>query len=295
MPKKRSRQNPTPSKRRLPDIAALVIASLAQRWRKYLKELRRCRKQCSEESVHDLRVATRRLISTLMIVEILLPASRVQKLQRRLKRLFDTMSPLRDTQVQLLALEKKVVQIQELETLITILKLRERAQMRRIGKRVAKIDAASLGAMLRRIKKKLQTISASRLKKNVSLTAALGEAAEGFIAIAALRERLRISQPRTVHRMRIAFKKFRYKVEALQPFLRKVTARQLKAMDKFQTRMGEIQDIEVLSATVQRFMTQRGASARSPLARYSRELRAQKQDLIRAFIQSSREINSYWR
>lgn len=281
--------------RRLPDIASLVITSLDQRWRKYLKELRRCRNRCSEESVHDLRVATRRLISTLMIVGILLPDSRVQKLQRRLKRLFDAMSPLRDTQVQLLALEKKVGKVPELETLITILKLRERAQMRRIGKRVAKIDAASLGAMLRRIKKKLQTISASRLKKNVSLTAALGEAAEGFIAIAALRERLRISQPRTVHRMRVAFKKFRYKVEALQPFLRKVTARQLKAMDKFQTRMGAIQDIEVLSNTVQRFMTQRVAAARSPLARYYRELRAQKQQLIRAFIQSSREINSYWR
>jgi CHAD domain-containing protein len=281
--------------RRLPDIASLVITSLDQRWRKYVKELRRCRIRCSEESVHDLRVATRRLISTLMIVEILLPDSRVQKLQRRLKRLFDAMSPLRDTQVQLLALEKKVEQVAELETLITILKLRERSQMRRIGKRVARIDAAALGAVLRRIKKKLETISASRLKKNVSLTAALGEAAEGFIAIASLRERLRISQPRTVHRMRIAFKKFRYKVEALQPFLRKVTARQLKAMDKFQTRMGAIQDIEVLSNTVQRFMTQRGASVRSPLARYYRELQAQKQQLMRAFIQSSREINSYWR
>jgi CHAD domain-containing protein len=281
--------------RRLPDIASLVITSLDQRWRKYVKELRRCRNRCSEESVHDLRVATRRLISTLMIVEILLPDSRVQKLQRRLKRLFDAMSPLRDTQVQLLALEKKVEQVPELETLITILKLRERSQMRRIGKRVARIDAAALGAVLRRIKKKLETISASRLKKNVSLTAALGEAAEGFIAIASLRERLRISQPRTVHRMRIAFKKFRYKVEALQPFLRKVTARQLKAMDKFQTRMGAIQDIEVLSNTVQRFMTQRGASVRSPLARYYRELQAQKQQLMRAFIQSSREINSYWR
>jgi CHAD domain-containing protein len=281
--------------RRLPDIASLVITSLDQRWRKYVKELRRCRNRCSEESVHDLRVATRRLISTLMIVEILLPDSRVQKLQRRLKRLFDAMSPLRDTQVQLLALEKKVEQVPELETLITILKLRERSQMRRIGKRVARIDAAALGAVLRRIKKKLETISASRLKKNVSLTAALGEAAEGFIAIASLRERLRISQPRTVHRMRIAFKKFRYKVEALQPFLRKVTARQLKAMDKFQTRMGAIQDIEVLSNTVQRFMTQRGASARSPVARYYRELQAQKQQLMRAFIQSSREINSYWR
>lgn len=282
-------------RRRLPDIAALVIASLEQRWRKYVKELRRCRNHRSEESVHDLRVATRRLISTLMIVEILLPESRVQKLQRRLKKLFDAMSPLRDTQVQLLALQKKVAQLRELETLITVLKLREHRQMNRIGKRVANIDTAALRAILRRIEKKLQTISASRLKKNVSLTAALGEAAEGFIAIAALRERLRISQPHTVHRMRIAFKKFRYKVEALQPFLRNVTVRQLKAMDKFQTRMGEIQDIEVLSATVRRFMMQRRVASRSPLARYYRELQKEKRERTRAFIRDSREINSYWK
>jgi CHAD domain-containing protein len=282
-------------RKRLPDIASLVIASLEQRWRKYVKELRRCRNHRSEESVHDLRVATRRLISTLMIVEILLPESRVQKLQRRLKKLFDAMSPLRDTQVQLLALQKKVAQLRDLETLITVLKLREHRQMNRIGKRVAKIDTAALRAMRRRIERKLQTISASRLKKNVSLTAALGEAAEGFIAIAALRERLRISQPHTVHRMRVAFKKFRYEIEALQPFLTKVTARQLKAMDRFQTRMGEIQDVEVLSNTIRRFMTRRGASLRSPLARYYRELQGQKQQLIRAFIQSSREINSYWK
>ncbi len=282
-------------KKRLPDIASLVIASLDQRWRKYLKELRRCRNHRSEASVHDLRVATRRLISTLLIVEILLPESRVQKLQRRLKKLFDAMSPLRDTQVQLITLEKKVAQLHDLETLITILKLRERAQMQRIGKRVAKTDTATLGVMLRRIKKTLQPISTSRLKRTVGLTAALGDAAEGFIAIAALRERLRISQPHTVHRMRVAFKKFRYKVEALQPFLAKVSARQLKAMDRFQTRMGEIQDVEVLSNTIRRFMTRRGASLRSPLARYYRELQAQKQQLIRAFIQSAQEIDSYWK
>lgn len=281
--------------RRTPDIASLVIASLDQRWRKYLKELRRCRKQCSEESVHDLRVATRRLIATLMIVEIVVPDSRVQRLQRRLKKLFDAMSPLRDTQVQLLALQQRVAQLQELETLITILKLRERSQIRRIGKRVAKIDAAALGAMLRRIKTKLEAISVSRRQKKVSLTAALGEAAEGFIAIAALRERLRLSQPHTVHRMRIAFKKFRYKVEALQPFLRNVTVRQLKAMDKFQTRMGEIQDIEVLSATVRHFMMQRRVASRSPLARYYRELQKEKRERTRAFIRDSREINSYWK
>jgi CHAD domain-containing protein len=178
---------------------------------------------------------------------------------------------------------------------LTILKVRERLQMKRIAKRVAKIETTALGRMLRRIKSKLENMSASRLRKRVGLTAALGEAAEGFIEIAALRERLRISQPRTVHRMRVAFKKFRYKVEALQPFLRKVTARQLKAMDKFQTRMGAIQDVEVLSNTVRRFMENRHASSRSALARYHRELELQKQQRIREFIQSSIEIDSYWK
>ena len=51
--------------RRQLDLQALLVQAVDERWQTYRRELKRCQKHYSEEAVHDLRVATRRLISVL--------------------------------------------------------------------------------------------------------------------------------------------------------------------------------------------------------------------------------------
>ena len=66
----------------------ILLEAFDARWKKYRKELRRCRKECSEESVHDLRVATRRLVGWIDIVQLTMPDKRLRKVRQVLKKQF---------------------------------------------------------------------------------------------------------------------------------------------------------------------------------------------------------------
>src|SRR5258706_7774877 len=57
----------------------------------------------------------------------------------------------------------------------------------------------------------------------------------------------------TIHRTRIAFKKFRYMVEALQALFPEITRKRVAAMQDFQAMMGEVQDTEVFLARLDKF------------------------------------------
>src|SRR6266446_97083 len=74
--------------------------SLKKQWKRYRKEIKRCQDEFSEKAVHRSRVTARRLLSTMELVSGFLPAQRVEKVQRALKRHLNTFDELRDTQVQ---------------------------------------------------------------------------------------------------------------------------------------------------------------------------------------------------
>ncbi len=277
-----------------PALGHVLLDSIDQRWRTYLKELRRSKRTFSEDAIHDVRVATRRLISTLMIVELLIPDARVERLRRRLKRLFDACSPLRDTQVQLLALAPQVERHPELETLMTVLKVRERNLIRAIGKKARRVATVRWSRTIRWVKQTLREQFSYPLMHEAARAVVYGAAARAFGTAVFFKERVVATQPKTIHRARIAFKKFRYTMEALAPLLPGLGKEQLKAMDAYQTRMGVIQDAEVLGELVQQFAAGRSAASRRKLAAFQRELRMHKQTLIAAYLDANDEIYSFW-
>ena len=58
----------------------------------------------------------------------------------------------------------------------------------------------------------------------------------------------------TIHRVRLAFKKFRYMAEVLAKVVPGIlTDRQIRSMRSYQKRVGEIQDVEVLLARFKKF------------------------------------------
>ena len=70
-----------------------------------------------------------------------------------------------------------------------------------------------------------------------------------------LRARIDPRDTRTIHRTRVAFKKFRYMVEALAEYLPGGDRPSAwPAMRHYQTMMGEIQDAEVLLRTLDKFL-----------------------------------------
>jgi CHAD domain-containing protein len=114
------------------DFRTLLLDAVDERWETFRSGLKRCQKKSSEEAVHDLRVATRRLMSLLDLLANIHHEGTLRQAQRRLKRLLDRFGPLRDAQVQLRSVEKMLPSFPDLQGFYAYLVKRERKLVRRL-------------------------------------------------------------------------------------------------------------------------------------------------------------------
>src|SRR5579859_556789 len=70
------------------------------RWKSYQERLDECRRDPTAESVHELRVAIRRLISQFVLVNQIFPSRSSEKARNILKRQLESLGDSRDTHVQ---------------------------------------------------------------------------------------------------------------------------------------------------------------------------------------------------
>src|SRR5262249_47631439 len=85
----------------MPATSALIlIKEFNESWRRYGKVHKRAAAEMTEESVHDLRVALRRLDATLSLIALFTPESYTRKTRKRLTAMRKQLNPLRDVQVQ---------------------------------------------------------------------------------------------------------------------------------------------------------------------------------------------------
>src|SRR5262245_59559094 len=118
--------------------------SLDERWKKYREELKVCKQEFSEEAVHDLRVATRRLLVVLDMLRALDPHPRVQKARQLLKNQLDSLDDLRDTQVMLVDVYESIANFPGLKGFEEYLLAREKKQLRRARKEVMEMETSEL-------------------------------------------------------------------------------------------------------------------------------------------------------
>src|ERR687892_541654 len=81
-------------------LDAYLERTFCKQWRRYRKAFKDCQRDFSENSVHELRVETRRLLALVALFHALWWDERLAEIERRLKRLFKGFSRLRDTHVQ---------------------------------------------------------------------------------------------------------------------------------------------------------------------------------------------------
>ena len=79
----------------------LLKTALNQRYEKYIAERKRCKEEFSEEAVHDLRIAARRVLALIELLRAVAPSPHLQKLRRAFKDQLDSLDELRDIQVML--------------------------------------------------------------------------------------------------------------------------------------------------------------------------------------------------
>jgi CHAD domain-containing protein len=262
----------------------ILLKALDARARKLRKEWDRTRKQYSVDSVHDLRVASRRLIAILETLNEIHKDSDIRDCRRRVKKLLDGLSPLRDLQVQRANVSRmlqRFPQLEDFEKNLADKESRTTRKVQKLLKRAPKLDS-SIARARRHARKQIGRddvlkVIDQRYRKVLSL-AALIDAADTD----------------TIHRMRLAFKKFRYTCEVAHPIIRKdVSVARLEEFHAFQTMMGEIQDDEVLSARLAKW-TEKQAKE-NDMKPVFEELKTEKQKKTVAFVDFVGQVNTFWR
>ena len=277
---------------RPPDVLKHLSVSLDAGWKRYRKLLKRCQAGFSEEAVHDSRVATRRLLSTIELLGVFIPQGDLEKARRALKDHLDTFDKLRDTQVQLDYVRRMERAFPAARAFRGWLEAREKKFTRRTRKAVRDIKTKSTGRFIGAFQAEIRRLRDLTGRKEAfdTVQQAVNRA---FAGVAQRCRRVTAEDTDTIHRTRIAFKKFRYMVEALSPLLPAVTEEHCRALRGYQSMMGDIQDVEVLIGAMEKFITREPVNPRSA-SRLREELLRRRQWLVRVYLNAADRLRQFW-
>jgi CHAD domain-containing protein len=274
------------------DVLRHLADSLRSQWRRYRKRLQRCQEHFSEQAVHDSRVETRRLLATVELLRAFIPETDIRKARRTLKHHLDTFDQLRDTQVQLDYVGRLTRRFPVARRFSCWLAEREARFTRETRKAIKHVKTRRLGRRLAAFEGEIRRLREG-LPPDRAFQTARKEIDQAFARVAQLCRRVRGSDTRTIHRTRIAFKRFRYMVEALAPLLPAVDEHQQRALRGYQSMMGDIQDVEVLLAAFENFVCHRTVDSR--LTRPLRaELLRRRQWLIQVYLNAADRLRLFW-
>jgi CHAD domain-containing protein len=163
--------------------------------------------------------------------------------------LLDRLSPLRDAQVQIRALPSLTNAHPQAEELGDVLRARKRELTRTAAKHLARFDGDALTSDLEEL--------ADRLSP-APLRAALGEVLDAALTGDLAKRHLRAvrdwqaataEDPKSLHRVRLSLKGYRYALEALGPILPSSARELSQGVARLQDQLGAAHDAHVLAET----------------------------------------------
>lgn len=275
-----------------PGALKRVTSALQTQWKRYRKKLRQCQKKFSEEAVHDSRIEARRLLSRVELLGAFVSREQVAKVEECIKHHLDTFDELRDTQVQMRMIAEMLREYPAADRLLDHLHGQERKFTRQSRKRIKKVKSRSLARLICACREQAR---AQRKKRDPEAANALllRSVDRAFARAAELKERISPRELKSIHRTRVAFKKFRYMVEALAEDFAAADDPLLERLHEYQTLMGDIQDVQVLLTAADGYFGRKGINAKR-----AREFRAKllgrRQKLVRVFLTASNRLYEFW-
>ena len=229
------------------DFVVLSIreANLLRKRLNHLLELRgELLKNPDEETVHDLRVASRRAREVLDYLESALPPSAYQKLRSPAKGITSRLGELRETEVNLALTEKLqnegLIQPIAAELLIHSLNNRKRKLQVRVNKQMRAGKFTAYKKFLGRLKGARLAIPASQ--------EVLQRRADDFYGFSMPED----MQDEALHELRILTKKFRYALEIHNRLRNLRLGRFIFRMKALQELLGEIHDFFVFTNLIKK-------------------------------------------
>jgi len=263
------------------------------RWEAYRARLDEYRKEPSAESVHEMRVASRRLASQLMVLSCVVGGRKPHKIRRMLKRQLRSLGTLRDLHVQQRFLEQQASRFPGVVQLREELQRKERGLVRPAARRMSNSKIKRLQRWIEGLEEELAQVAIDATKQEKLEAAAWHCAEDAFAETVRCWRLISLSDLRTIHRTRVAFKKFRYIVESLPPEMSGLSKRQLRRLAYYQRKMGNIQDLEVIQECIGDFMDEDG-TREAPLRSFCAYSRRRRARALRAFRDSAKKLLQFW-
>lgn len=264
-----------------------LLEALDERWKNYCHELKRCRTEFSNEAVHDLRTAAWRMLALLGLLNSVAPRPRLQKLNRAFKDQLDEFDELRDTQVILAEISETLPQLPQLQIFQDYFQGVEKKLLKTMRKKLKVVDLFEVSKRIRRLREFLKAESKD------SLVSELMQILDCEYGVTKQRQTwINASQAAMIHRVRIAFKSFRYMVEVVHPLLPVFPPENLKLMHEYQSLMGEIQDVEIIVQALSDVPLPVSALDSEPICRYYECCHVKA---ISAYLEMMDRLDSFWR
>src|SRR5512133_3011750 len=133
-------------------VHQLLLEALDQRWKNYRAALKRCRVEFSNEAVHDLRSAARRMLAFIQLLNSLSPRPRLEKLNRAFKDQLEEFDDLRDTQVVLAEISEALQEFPQLQDFEHYLEKVEKSLLKVLRRKLKVIDLFDVSKRIRRMR-----------------------------------------------------------------------------------------------------------------------------------------------
>ncbi|MCX6925737.1 MAG: CHAD domain-containing protein, partial [Verrucomicrobia bacterium] len=146
------------------------------------------------------------------------------------KRQLTALGDLRDTHVQRLFVEQKTGSYPELLLLRSWLKRRERRLVESAAERVNRFKTGKLEKWISAITADLTADVGGAKKQSRFGSIVLRATVKAFAEAVERRRAIDLAEPSTIHKTRVAFKRFRYMMESLSPDITGLSKRQLRAL-----------------------------------------------------------------
>ncbi|MCL5990850.1 MAG: CHAD domain-containing protein [Bacteroidetes bacterium] len=271
-------------------IISFFVDALDKTFSNYSKRYKSCIKNFSDDSVHDIRVSIRRFIALLKLLESLYPNEYISQLKKVIKQQLKSFSKLRDTDVQIGNMKEVIHKEPVLYTFYNDLLRNESTLINNIQESLPDYNIIEIEGLVLFIKMELKKAIAANLvtENQIIMIAKLA-----FIRVMDLYEEANSVDLDSIHKVRLAFKNYRYIMEIIQT-LGLDSKYNFDAMKQFQTILGNIQDNVSLIRDIQSFINIQTEIPDDAYAPAINEILKQREELVKEFFNYKDKLPALW-
>ncbi|HOM04146.1 MAG TPA: CHAD domain-containing protein [Candidatus Kapabacteria bacterium] len=245
-------------------------------------------KKFKNETIHDLRVCSRRIITLVEFALTKINSVYGENLIKILKFYFKKLSKLRDIQILQENNKEKAINSKNWLAFINYLVKQEKKTIKKLQSLFSQEKLTEIEGLFFFFELEMRKALNNGAIKAKDLVEAINEK---YKQVMIKYNQIEISDIETIHKFRIKFKKFRY----LYEFLQQIDAENSissKELGKYQTLLGDIQDSEILNRSILVYLKKTGKYNQA--SELLSDAAGIKTAAVLKFIEKKNEIYKFW-